>query len=190
MNDAQRRALLAIARNGVEAEVLGRPRPPLDANAPDLPGFGGTFVTLHTGARLRGCIGTLRPTEPLPVTIQRVAAEATHDPRFLSNPIRRDDLPGLDVEISILSPMQRTNDPLSLELGVHGIYIRSGLSGGCFLPQVARERPQWTKEDFLSHCCEGKAGLRSDSWRDPQTEVYLFTAEVFNERQMRAEFQA
>jgi uncharacterized protein (TIGR00296 family) len=84
----------------------------------------------------------------------------------------------LDIEISVLSPLQKTDDPLSLRLGVDGIYIKRGRASGCFLPQVATESG-WSREEFLSYCCSHKAGLESDAWRDPQTEVYLFSAEVF-----------
>jgi uncharacterized protein len=78
----------------------------------------------------------------------------------------------------VLSPLERTTDPLSLRLGVDGIYIRRGYAAGCFLPQVATETG-WTTEEFLSQCCSHKAGLPPDAWKDPKTEVYLFTAEVF-----------
>jgi AmmeMemoRadiSam system protein A len=105
-------------------------------------------------------------------------ASATGDPRFFADPITPRELKHLDVEISVLSPLQRTKDPLSLQLGVHGIYIKSGVSSGCFLPQVATETG-WDKEEFLSYCCSHKAGLAPDAWKDPDTEVYLFTAEVF-----------
>jgi uncharacterized protein (TIGR00296 family) len=84
----------------------------------------------------------------------------------------------LDVEISVLSPLRKTDDPLSLRLGVDGIYIKRGCTSGCFLPQVASETG-WSKKEFLSYCCAHKAGLPADAWRDPETEVYLFTAEVF-----------
>jgi len=77
-----------------------------------------------------------------------------------------------------LSPLERTDDPLSLRLGVDGIYIKKSHASGCFLPQVATETG-WTKEEFLGYCCSHKAGLADDAWRDPETEVYLFSAEVF-----------
>jgi AMMECR1 domain-containing protein len=67
---------------------------------------------------------------------------------------------------------------LSLRLGVDGVYIKRGRASGCFLPQVATETG-WSKEDFLSYCCAHKAGLAADAWNDPETEVNLFTAEVF-----------
>ena len=67
---------------------------------------------------------------------------------------------------------------MSLRLGVDGIYIKSGSASGCFLPQVAKEAG-WDKEEFLSYCCAHKAGLKPDAWKDKETEVYLFTADVF-----------
>ena len=105
-------------------------------------------------------------------------ASATGDPRFFADPITADELEQLDIEISVLSPLLRTDQPLSLRLGVDGIYIKKGRASGCFLPQVATETG-WTKEEFLSYCCSHKAGLAADAWKDPETEVSLFTAEVF-----------
>jgi AmmeMemoRadiSam system protein A len=105
-------------------------------------------------------------------------SSATGDPRFFADPISAGELDQLDVEISVLSPLERTNEPLSLRLGVDGIYIKKGRVSGCFLPQVATETG-WSKEEFLSNCCAHKAGLAADAWRDPETEVNLFTAEVF-----------
>jgi uncharacterized protein (TIGR00296 family) len=84
----------------------------------------------------------------------------------------------LDVEISVLSPLERTGDPLNLRLGIDGIHIKKGRASGCFLPQVATETG-WSKEEFLSHCCSDKASLAPDAWKDAGTDVYLFTAEVF-----------
>ena len=71
-------------------------------------------------------------------------------------------------------------DPASLEIGVHGIYIEKGFHGGCFLPQVASEQG-WNKEQFLTYCCSSKAGLPPNAWKDPDTNVYLFTAQIVSE---------
>ena len=112
----------------------------------------------------------------------RVGFTYGREPRALGLALaaRLGELQDVNVEISVLSPLERTNDPLSIELGVHGIYIRSGFSSGCFLPQVATETG-WSKEEFLSNCASHKAGLPPDAWRDPDTEVLTFTAEVFRE---------
>ncbi len=186
MNDEQRRALLRIAREAITADLTGREPPPIGSLEIEYPNFGGVFVSLHKGRSLRGCIGTFQPDKPLPEMVQTMAIEAAHDPRFFARPLTAADLPDLDIEISVLSPLQRTNDPLSLELGVHGIYVRRGFRAGCFLPQVATEYGPWTKEEFLSRCCADKAGLPADAWRDPETEVMLFTAEVFSEHELAA----
>ena len=186
MNDSQKHALLKIAKDTVEAVIKHRPLPKVEADDPDLAAHCGCFVTLKNiarsftgGEQLRGCIGQFIADRPLVDTVQEMAkASATSDPRFFSDPITPDELPDLHIEISVLSPLKKTFDPLSLRLGIDGIYIKRGLTSGCFLPQVAEETG-WSKEEFLSYCCSHKAGLAPDAWKDPKTEVFLFTAEVF-----------
>ena len=102
---------------------------------------------------------------------------ALEDSRF--DPVSRTET-GLEIEISVLSPLEPIKNPLDLELGVHGIYIQRGGRTGCFLPQVATEHGM-SKEQFLSECSAGKAGLAPDAWRDPRTSVSVFTAEVLEE---------
>jgi uncharacterized protein len=180
LNGSQKKYLLQLARTVVEAKVTGKPvsiDPPQDAA---LLQPCGCFVTLHVNSHLRGCIGTFQAAGPIYQTVREMAQEALGDPRFLHQPLRKDELGRLEIEISVLSPLTQTDDPLSLELGKHGIYIKRGYSSGCFLPQVALETG-WTKEEFLSNCCSHKAGLPGEAWKDKETTVYLFTAEVFGE---------
>jgi AmmeMemoRadiSam system protein A len=179
MNDAQKRTLLKVARHAVEAVVAGRPTAKPESDDAELIAHCGCFVTLKNRERLRGCIGQFTSEAPLIELVAEMAkASATGDPRFLGDPITPDELEQLDVEISVLSPLKRTDQPLSLRLGVDGIYIKRGGASGCFLPQVASETG-WTAEQFLSYCCAHKAGLPADAWKEPKTEVYLFTADVF-----------
>jgi AmmeMemoRadiSam system protein A len=179
MNQEQKHALLKVARDTVKAVITGRRLPQVEADDPELASHCGCFVTLKNGDQLRGCIGQFIAEKPLVnMVVEMAKASATGDPRFLDVPITPDELPQLDIEISVLSPLKKTNDPLSLRLGVDGIYIKRGYLSGCFLPQVATETG-WSKEEFLSYCCSHKAGLATDAWKDPKTEVYLFTAEVF-----------
>jgi AmmeMemoRadiSam system protein A len=179
MNEAQRQTLLRIARDAVEAAVGGTPPAKHQPDDPALHALCGCFVTLKNRARLRGCIGQFISDRPLAELVAEMArASATGDPRFFANRITARELSELDIEISVLSALERTQDPLSLQLGTHGIYITRGGVSGCFLPQVATETG-WTAEEFLSFCCSHKAGLPADAWKDPETEVYLFTAEVF-----------
>ena len=179
MNDIQKQILLKSARDTVEAVITGGSLHEPKSDDPELNAHCGCFVTLKNKGRLRGCIGQFTSEDPLIELVSQVAkASATGDPRFFANPITPGELKELDIEISVLSPLQRVDDPLSLRLGVDGIYVKRGHASGCFLPQVATETG-WSKEEFLSYCCAHKAGLAADAWRDPDTEVYLFTADVF-----------
>jgi AmmeMemoRadiSam system protein A len=179
MNEAQKQTLLKVARDTVEAVINRRPLPKPKSDDPELNAHCGCFVTLKNRDRLRGCIGQFTSEVPLiELVVEMAKASATGDPRFFDSPIKADELKDLDVEISVLSPLQRTDNPLSLRLGIDGIYVKRGWASGCFLPQVATETG-WSKEEFLSYCCAHKAGIAADAWKKPGTEVYLFTAEVF-----------
>ncbi|MFA5422421.1 MAG: AmmeMemoRadiSam system protein A [Phycisphaerae bacterium] len=179
MDDKQRQTLLSTAKKTIEAVINGKPAPMVKSDDPQLNEKCGCFVTIKNGEQLRGCIGQFISDIPLVQLVSNMAvASSTNDVRFFNNPITPDELSELDIEISILSPLKKTDDPLSLRLGVDGIYIKRGCASGCFLPQVAAETG-WTKEQFLSYCCSHKAGLPANSWKDPNTDVLLFTAEVF-----------
>ena len=179
MNDVQKQILLKVARDTVEAVISGEPTEAPQSDDPELNAPCGCFVTLKNHSRLRGCIGQFTSDSPLIELVGQMAkASAAGDPRFLADPITAGELEQLEVEISVLSPLEKTDEPLSLRLGVDGIYIKKGRVSGCFLPQVAAETG-WSKEEFLSYCCAHKAGLAPDAWQEPETEVYLFTADVF-----------
>jgi uncharacterized protein (TIGR00296 family) len=96
------------------------------------------------------------------------------------DPIAPGELDRLNIHISVLSELAPIADPLDIELGVHGIYIIRGHAAGCFLPEVATETG-WSKEEFLSQCCAGKAGMSPDAWRQQGTQVLVFTSERFGE---------
>jgi len=179
VNDEQKQALLKVAQDTVEAVIKNGPTPKPESDDPELNAHCGCFVTLKNHGRLRGCIGQFTSENPLIELIAEMAkASATGDPRFFADPITAGELEQLDIEISVLSPLQRTDDPLSLRLGIDGIYIKKGHASGCFLPQVATETG-WSKEEFLSYCCAHKASLNADAWKSPDTEVHLFTADIF-----------
>ncbi len=179
MDDAQKKTLLKTAKDTIEAVITGKSIPKAESDDPQLNENCGCFVTIKNGENLRGCIGQFTSDLPLIELVAQMAkASSTGDPRFFGNKITAAELAELDIEISVLSPLKKTDDPLSLRLGTDGIYIKRGCASGCFLPQVATETG-WTKEQFLSYCCSHKAGLPEDAWDDPDTDVFLFTAEVF-----------
>jgi AmmeMemoRadiSam system protein A len=181
MNFEQKKELLKVARNAVRDAVAGRKPAKVSSTDPALNEHCGCFVTLKNRDELRGCIGMFVSDKPLIELVSEMAvASSTGDSRFFGDRITSEEVDELDIEISILSPLQRTDNPLNLRLGIDGIYIRKGYATGCFLPQVADETG-WSKEEFLSYCCSHKAGLPPDAWKDKKTEVYLFTAEIIEE---------
>ena len=179
MNEKNKKILLDIARTSVRAAVTGTSARAIECQDADLNTPCGCFVTLKNAGDLRGCIGQFVSEKPLhQLVCEMAAASATKDSRFFSNPITIDELDEIDIELSVLSPLEKTDDPSGLRLGIDGIYIVRAGRTGCFLPQVATETG-WTTDQFLSYCCKHKAGLEPDAWKDPETEVYLFTADVY-----------
>jgi len=180
LSEDSRKTLLEEARRTLSAAVRGNPLPDEKVEDPFLQGEQGAFVTLTRGGKLRGCIGRFTAREPLYSVVREMAEQAAlHDPRF--SPVASEELSDIRIEISVLSPMRRVADPArEVELGRHGIYVRRGWRSGTYLPQVAVEHDM-SLEEFLGSCCAHKAGLAPDAWRDPETEVYVYTAEVFGE---------
>lgn len=156
----------------------------IEANRKDIPGQGallekrGAFVTLYKEGELRGCIGVFTPDTPLYKTITDMAESAAmHDPRF--SPVEADEVPLIDIEISVLTPLKETTNPEDIEIGRHGIYIMKGRNRGVLLPQVATEHG-FDRYEFLDQTCL-KAGLRPGQWREGAT-IYTFEAEIFGEK--------
>jgi AmmeMemoRadiSam system protein A len=174
----QREALLDLARQGVEARVLQKPPEiPSDPQGA-LKEKRGCFVTLTNEGNLRGCIGTFMPQFSLARQIVEMGQAAAQDPRFVMDPVTPDELDRITIEVSVLSPLEKTETPEKLLPGKHGIYVVQGARSGCFLPEVATDQ-DWNAEEFLSYCCAHKAGLPPDAWREAHTQVYLFTSEKF-----------
>ena len=135
----------------------------------------GAFVSLHKKGALRGCIGLLSSDLPLYKVIQEMTISAcSTDHRF--SPVEAEELPDIDIEISVLSPLTKIDDISEIELGKHGILIEKYHHTGLFLPQVATETG-WNKDEFLGHCARDKAGLDWDEWKT--ANIYIFTATVF-----------
>lgn len=135
----------------------------------------GAFVSLHKKGRLRGCIGHFGEDMPLYQVVEHMAkAAAFEDPRFYG--VTMEELDDIDIEISVLTPMKRIQSIDEFELGKQGIFMRKGYHTGTFLPQVADE-VSWTKEEFLGHCSQDKAGIGWDGWKT--AELYTYEAIVF-----------
>ena len=180
LTEAQRRQLLRIARESIEAALEGR-RPELDRAQLDqtLSQPSGAFVSLHTkDGGLRGCIGSIQPVAPLCEAVMANAINAAfRDPRFY--PLRKEELANVEIEISVMSPIGPVADIAEIEVGRDGLIITRGSRKGLLLPQVAAQYG-WDAEAFLRQTCV-KAGLPPESWRSGDCRIEKFSAEVFSE---------
>ena len=177
LSDEEKDMLKKIAYESIKDSLDGKniAQPALNSKLSALNCKCGAFVSLHKQGRLRGCIGHFGEDVPLHEIVAEMArAAAFEDPRF--PPVHREELGDIDIEISVLTPMRRIQSLDEFQLHKHGIYIRKGYRSGTFLPQVADE-VNWTKEEFVGHCSQDKAGLGWDGWRD--AELYVYEAIVF-----------
>jgi MEMO1 family protein len=182
LSTKDKKDLLTLARITVTQYVKNRTTSEIDEKrlSSILKTNCGAFVALKKHGDLRGCIGRFDASEPLYRVVQEMAiASSTQDTRFL--PVESNEVPELEVEISVLTPMRRIQSISEIDLGKHGIYIRKGFRSGTFLPQVATETG-WTKEEFLGHCSQDKAGIGWDGWKD--AELFVYEALVFSEKEL------
>lgn len=174
----ERSWLLALARSAIEARLVGRALPDAEPTPGPLTEHRGAFVTLTADGALRGCIGHVVAAEALWLSVRGNAVNAAfHDPRF--SPVAASELPGLQVEISALSPLRPVADPGEISVGRDGLLVALGAARGLLLPQVA-DRYGWSPVEFLDQTCR-KAGLEPGCWRDPEARILAFSAEVFAE---------
>ncbi len=183
LTEAEKQTLLRLARGTVSHFLKTGEKPKADPAKYQLTAAlkarGAVFVTLKNAGQLRGCIGHIVAVGPLYESVIENACQACKDHRFVANPIVEAEAPALTVEISVLSPTRRVHDLETIVVGRDGLIMARGRNRGVFLPQVPGEQG-WDRTQYLTHLC-GKAGLPSDAWKDPQTEVSRFTAQVFHE---------
>ncbi len=178
----QQEKLLRLARGTIE-EFLSKGSLPVPDMAGEFsdPVFQekcGAFVTLHIRKHLRGCIGYIKGIKNIPETIIDMArSSAFRDPRF--PPLTRKEYEKIDIEISVLSPIEEARDISQIVVGRDGLIISNGFNQGLLLPQVASEYG-WNVEQFLENTCY-KAGLPGDAWKRKGVRIEKFSAQVFGE---------
>lgn len=178
LDTVEKTELLSLARKTLETYFDSASVLDFGTGLPGLLERKGAFVSLHRGAELRGCIGQLEPDRELYRIVQYCTLSAAFsDSRF--PPVQRKELEELNIEISVLTPMRAVRDPEEITVGNHGLYIVQGMSRGLLLPQVAQQYG-WDRETFLQQTCH-KAGLPGSAWKDPETAIYVFEADVFSE---------
>jgi len=176
LNEEEKKTLHHIAKTVIENKARGKAVPEFKIESHILKENRGAFVTIQKKGQLRGCIGYIEGHGPLHKTIEEMAeAAAFRDPRF--SPVKEKELPELDIEISVLTPLKRIKDVNEIQVGKHGIYIVRGMWAGLLLPQVATEYG-WDRLAFLEHTCQ-KAGLPPNAWKEKDIEIYIFSADIF-----------
>ncbi|MCK5594926.1 AmmeMemoRadiSam system protein A [bacterium] len=180
LSSKQKQVLLKIAEETMKKYIKTGKIPAFKIDDKLLNEEYGAFVTLHKKGQLRGCIGNIIGTIPLWETVRNIAIEsATDDPRFPA--VTENELEQIDIEISVLTRPKKINNINEFHLREHGVIIKRGFNQGVFLPQVAQETG-WSKEEFLSCLCSHKAGLSPDAWKDKDTEIHIFSAQVFGKK--------
>ena len=186
LDTEERKILLLDARESIKARLEKRKPvykwPPESERNSSLLKPCGAFVSLHTleNRSLRGCIGRMTGTSPLFETVRIIAVEAAfRDPRFPT--MKPEELSRIEIEISALSPMEKCEDPQSVEVGIHGLYLVHRGRSGVLLPQVPVEQG-WNRQEYLDYICI-KAGLPPLSYEAPGAELFTFTAVVFGEEE-------
>lgn len=179
--DQEKKLLLKIARDSIQYTLEGKSfNIQDDYTIPDqLFEKRATFITLTKFGELRGCIGALEPSMPLveDVRVHAIAA-ATQDYRF--SPLVLDELPSIQIEISVIKPIGKINfgspDELLQKINPYedGIIIEDGRNRATFLPQVWEKIPN--KEQFLSSLCL-KLGGSPDLWCTAKINVYRYGVE-------------
>jgi hypothetical protein len=180
LTEPEKAELLSVARKSVEYMVQQKnPYAPSPSTSEVLNREYGAFVTLTEDGALRGCIGYTSPIKPLYMTVRDTATlAATRDPRF--TPVQASELPKLAYEISVLSPLRRVTDVEQIQVGRDGLLMKNGDYEGLLLPQVPVEQ-KWDRLTFLEETCR-KAGMDPNCWKDENTDIFRFTAVVFNEK--------
>lgn len=178
VSEKHQKELLRIARESIEYFLKNGKQKTFQATDAELLAPGAVFVTLTQNGQLRGCIGTLEPRSALFQAVADFAvAAAVSDNRF--NQLTLKELPATHIEISVLSPMERAKSPDEIKQNVHGVVVRRGGRSGLFLPQVWEHFS--TKEGFMDELCRQKAHLPANAWKDPGTELLIFTVFAFEE---------
>lgn len=176
LSPGQKEELLSMARETITSYVRDRKVPEIEPDDKRLKADGAVFVTINRNGNLRGCIGSIQAVMPLYQSVIKNAVSASsNDPRF--PPMTKEELSDIDVEVTVLSPLEPLKDVKDIEIGKHGLYMEKGGRSGIFLPQVPVEQG-WDLNTYLEQLCK-KAGLPEGAWKDG-ARLYSFTADIIS----------
>ena len=177
LTPADKRALLSLARETISRLLTTQTVPLPRGMGPAAMERRGVFVTLKKQGELRGCVGRMDPDRPLAILVGAMALQAAFEDRRF-RPVTLDEVPKLEVEISVLTPMKPVSGPAEIVVGRDGVLLRKGGRSAVFLPQVAPEQG-WKRDEMLNNLAR-KAGLPEQAWREG-AQLSTFQALVFSE---------
>lgn len=179
----QKAWLMKVAMESAAAAAAGKdyapPEP--DASWTLVRGKGAAFVTLRRrgDGSLRGCIGHIIARIPLYECVADMArSAAVHDTRF--SPVVPSEIPDIHFEISVLTPLERVEDPDEIEVGKDGVVLKLGYNQGVFLPQVPVEQG-WDRVTYLDQLCHKAGVYREGCWKDERAELEKFQAIIWEQ---------
>jgi AmmeMemoRadiSam system protein B/AmmeMemoRadiSam system protein A len=179
----EKRQLFRIARESILAALKKETPPVFKITESNLQLKRGVFITLTNRGKLRGCIGNFAQDFPVYEIVSKMAvAASTQDYRFMYNPVTIQEMEEIEIKISILSELKKISSVEEIEVGKHGIWITQGSRSGTYLPEVATEM-DWSKTEFLSHCCAEKAGLAPDAWKK-DADIFIYTSQILDEKKL------
>lgn len=178
LTESAAQVLIDIAREAIVHAATQQPYTPTPREEQVLNERAGCFVTIKINKQLRGCIGNFQSRKPLFQEVAEMAvAAAIQDPRF--PPLSPEETEQIQLEITVLSPLEKISGPEDIVIGEHGLYLEQGGHRGVLLPQVATDY-NWNATTFLSQTCI-KAGLDENAWQSPTTELYRFNGWIISE---------
>ncbi len=179
LTNKEKEKLLKISRKTLDSFIKNNTYEKIDASeiSENLKKNLGAFVTLRKKGKLRGCIGRFMPNQPLYKVIEEMTiAASTQDNRF--SPVSKEELEDINIEISVLTPLQKVNSIDEIQVGRDGIYVKKDFRSGTLLPQVAIDN-NWDNYEFVKYCSKYKAGLGENEWKD--ADIFVYQAIVFEE---------
>lgn len=176
---SNKKVLLELARRAIETYLAAGNHLDYKTEDPALVVKRGCFVTLRKAGELRGCVGTFDTQTPLYENILRMApAAAFQDSRF--SPVRKEELPLIRIELSVLSEMEKVDSLEEIKIGKHGVYIKLGNRSGTYLPDVATKR-KWSVPEFVMSCAREKAKLAPEEIS--RAEIFRYEVQKFKEKE-------
>jgi AmmeMemoRadiSam system protein A len=168
--------LLSLSRKSIETYFEKGKYIPIEDVPEELEFSSMVFITLYNNGELRGCMGSFDHSIPICENVRNMSIAVTEDRRFRQ--ISNEEILFLNIEISILSPLEEINTIDDVILGKHGIFIEFGSKTGTLLPKVAIEH-NMNKEEFLE-CCFNKARITSEKEK-MCSKIYIYEVDAFKE---------